>query len=174
LRCERSPSPSVCPRATEDSSTVDQPAARATTAHPGRPQGSGHVHCVYETVRTLKVRGPHVSPSAAQILTVLAVHSPDCQLLADVHNDVHKGVDSRCGLRFVASMTKCLGCAWPVRGTCVRIFGDVDVDIIGCCPATKGQPTQRAASTIWKRAALGMTMRRPSRRTGSCPRATSS
>ena len=62
----------------EDSARSPHPVGEKTEAHPGRPEGAGHVHCVCESVRTLKARGPLVYPSAAQTLTVLGNYESRC------------------------------------------------------------------------------------------------
>jgi hypothetical protein len=56
-----------------------------TEALPGRPEGSGLVHCVCERDRTVKARGPHVSPSAAPTLTFLGKSVGRFFLAGDVH-----------------------------------------------------------------------------------------
>jgi hypothetical protein len=63
-----------CPHAPEGAAPHVHRRRARTESHPGRPEGAGHVHCVCETVRALKARGPLVSPSAAQALTALAPH----------------------------------------------------------------------------------------------------
>lgn len=79
----------------EDSPLSPRPPGARTEALPGRPEGSGLVHCVCERDRTVKVRGPHVSPSAAPPLTALGKSVGRFFFAGDVHTDVHTDVHKR-------------------------------------------------------------------------------
>ena len=65
------PLPHAGSPALEELTSLTHPVGGKTEALPGRPRWAGLVHCVCESVRTLKARGPHVSPSATPTLTVL-------------------------------------------------------------------------------------------------------
>jgi hypothetical protein len=87
-------------RQSPEGSPLLNPSGATTEARPGRPEGAVHVHCVCATVRALKARGPHVSPSATPTLTALATGCVRFLVVADVHNDVRTRTRQRLELHF--------------------------------------------------------------------------
>jgi excisionase family DNA binding protein len=58
-------------------------------AHPGRPVPAGPVQCVGACSRTVKARGPHVSPSTGAGLDCPGGTGSGSLFLSDVHTNVH-------------------------------------------------------------------------------------